>query len=201
MPPVTREGEAPSSCTKALSEKERKSPALRRIILDSPWLDQHIDSFRPRFAQRCPSNDREAIAQHLAVDRLSPQPAEVDERVTDSFHLRFILEPAAAIAGSILGEQLEATFAPRKATDLGTTIGDLQVKQRLGGRCYLIAEDKRGRVFDAHRHMLLQLVDKAFPWPVEGGTASDAVRIWMQASLSIDGITPADVFLVVDRDP
>ncbi|KAJ7839355.1 hypothetical protein B0H14DRAFT_2787416, partial [Mycena olivaceomarginata] len=169
VPPVNREGESCTTATKALTNKERTTTQLRRIIPDDDWVDRCVAGLTPRFS----------------TNRHETQPAETDERVTDHFHLNHILEPAAIIAGSCLKEKLVAKFAPRHTSDEGSTTGDLQITNKAGDIYYLTVEDKRGRVFDAHSHLLRQHVDSAFPWPKSANeNPGEAVRIWMQASHS-----------------
>ncbi|KAJ7041299.1 hypothetical protein C8F04DRAFT_1079657 [Mycena alexandri] len=132
------------------------------------------------FQQTYPTTERLDLVPCL-LKRHETQPAETDERVTDHFHLSHILEPAAIVAGSCLKEKLVAKFAPRHTSDEGSTTGDLQITNMAGDICYLTVEDKRGRVFDAHSHLLRQHVDSAFPWPKSANeNPGEAVRIWMQ---------------------
>ncbi|KAJ7312777.1 hypothetical protein DFH08DRAFT_821941 [Mycena albidolilacea] len=163
VPPVIREGEASSTATKALTNKERRSTRLLRIIADDDWVDRRITSLHPRFQMHYPKPERIAVVPFITADRFKLQPPEIDERVTDDFHLSFFLKPAATIAGSILQEELTATFAPRTSTENGSTIGDVQIKNK-EGKCYLTAEDKRGRVFQAHALLLRRHINSAvFP--------------------------------------
>lgn len=130
---------------------------------------------------RYPKPERIAVVLFITTDRFKLQPPEIDERVTDDFHLGFFLRPTATIAGSILQEELTAMFAPRISTGNGSTIGDVQIKNK-EGKCYLTAEDKRGRVFQAHALLLHHHMNSAaFPWPGEGENPRESVRIWMQA--------------------
>lgn len=183
VPPVIREGEAPTTATKALTNKERSSVPLLRIIPDDDWVDRCIISLQSRFQKPYPESKRSAMVPFITTDRFKPQTAEIDERVTDHFHLKFILEPAAAIAGSVLEEELTATFAPRSQTTDGSTIGDVQVTTKEGRQCYLTAEDKRGRVFLAHGPLLRRYINsRAFPWPSADDNPAESIRIWIQAS-------------------
>ncbi|KAJ7125891.1 hypothetical protein C8R44DRAFT_117718 [Mycena epipterygia] len=180
VPPVNREGESCTTATKALTNKERTTTQLRRIIPDDDWVDRCVADLAPRFQQTYPTTERLDLFPCF-LKRHEAQPAETDERVTDHFHLSHILEPAALIAGSCLKEKLVAKFAPRHTSDEGSTTGDLQITNKAGDTCYLTVEDKRGRVFDAHSHLLRQHVDSTFPWPRSANeNPGEAVRIWMQ---------------------
>ncbi|KAJ7843538.1 hypothetical protein B0H14DRAFT_2585677 [Mycena olivaceomarginata] len=154
VPPVIREGEAPSTATKALTNKERRSARLLRIIADDDWVDRRITSLHPRFQMHYPKPERIAVVPFITADRFKPQPPEIDERVTDDFHLSFFLKPAAIIAGSILQEELTATIAARTSTENGSTIGDVQIKNK-ECKCYLT------HALLLHRH----INSAAFPWP------------------------------------
>jgi hypothetical protein len=181
VPPVIREGEASSTATKALTNKERHSTRLLGIIANDDWVNRRITSLHPRFQMHYPKPERIAVVPFITADRFKLQPPEIDERVTDDFHLSFFLKPAAAIAGSILQEEPTAMFSPRTSTGNGSTIGDVQIKNK-EGKCYLTAEDNRGHVSQAHALLLRRHINSAvFPWPGERENPRESVRIWMQA--------------------
>ncbi|KAJ7089613.1 hypothetical protein C8R44DRAFT_892302 [Mycena epipterygia] len=130
VPPVLRDGESKSIATKALSDKERDTRSLRKIVIDKDWLDtllgseyiqSRLDSpFRPK-------QSRMKLYSHLVTDRWQPQPPECNESRTNDFHLTYIVRPASIVAGSILGQNFTATYA---ATSNNTT-GDLEIWAQL----------------------------------------------------------------------
>ncbi|KAF7328434.1 Kinase-like protein [Mycena sanguinolenta] len=176
VPPVLRDGECKSTATKALSDKERDTRPLRKIVIDRDWLDTLLGS---EYIQSCldnpyrPKQSRMKLYSHLVTDRWQPQPPECNESRTNDFHLTYIVRPASVVAGSILGQNFTATYA---ATSNNTT-GDLEV--RTADRWYIISEDKRGTVFEAHLPALLSLAGPdTFPWPVP--TVNPREPIWAQ---------------------
>ncbi|KAJ7212492.1 hypothetical protein GGX14DRAFT_446564, partial [Mycena pura] len=174
IPPVTRTGESASTVTKTISEKERSTSPLKGVLHDPDWLEKGIHSLASSFDKPYPKEDRETLAPFLLVNRYKPVPPEKDERRTDKFHLNRILEPAAVIAASMLGQDVEAEYAPSQ----NDTVGDLivTIAQRYG----FIAESKRGLVFMTHLPALLALAGSRFPWPRRTEQPSEAVRMWIQ---------------------
>ncbi|KAJ7440493.1 hypothetical protein B0H11DRAFT_2099297 [Mycena galericulata] len=175
IPPVARTGESCSSATKALSEKERNTSPLAQVVCEPEWLEKGIHSLASRFAKPYPKDHRTELAPHLVVNRYKPEPPERDERWTDRFHLSRILEPAAVIAASMLGKEVQAGFAPSQ----NDTVGDLIVTVA-EGHC-ITAESKRGLVFTTHLPAFLAVARLAkFPWPARTKDPTEAIRMWIQ---------------------
>ncbi|KAJ7768116.1 hypothetical protein DFH07DRAFT_1008735 [Mycena maculata] len=158
-------------------EKEHNTPRLARVVHSPEWLNIGIDSLTSRFAKPYPQRHRQKLTTNLTANHYKPEPPEADERWTDRFHLRHILEPAAVIAASMLEEDVKTGFAPSQ----NDTVGDLMVTFTSESRCAFTAESKRGLVFMAHLAAFLALADVlCFPWPNRNAQPTEAVKMWIQ---------------------
>ncbi|KAF8146112.1 hypothetical protein K438DRAFT_1870389 [Mycena galopus ATCC 62051] len=161
-----------STLTKEMSNAERNCP-LHRVALVEDWLDLVVAS-TDFTTSSLNYFQRVRVSEAIKLDRFTPVP-EPTERQTNHFHLRFILEPASAIVGVVMGQQLSAEYA---VFSDGVT-GDLRVHDANSNA--IVAEDKRGLVWAEHEPALLSLLAQETV-PVVGPTENPpaAVRICYQ---------------------
>ncbi|KAJ7501035.1 hypothetical protein B0H11DRAFT_2224875 [Mycena galericulata] len=178
IPPVTLGGD--SVKTKDMSETERKFRSLRRVTLVSDWVDKLVASVN--FADVSVNYDqRLQMASALLEDRQKPFGPDRVERTVDDYHRRFILDPATKVAGIMMGKKIKVTYAPQTegvATDL--RVCDEEDTED-GQVNYIVAEDKRSRVWRIHESKLLALLEKeTFPTFKPHETPPGEVRICVQ---------------------
>ncbi|KAJ7858039.1 hypothetical protein B0H14DRAFT_2749919 [Mycena olivaceomarginata] len=156
VPPVKLGGE---SCkTKDMSQTERAFVRrLRHVKLVSDWMDNVVAAvdFRPVLVNR---SQRFDMTSMWTADRAQPRGPDRVEKTVDEFHKAFVLDPAAAIAGIMMAREIEVTYAPQ--TDGSATYLRVGDKQDTAGaaRNYIVAEDKRGRVWLEHESGVLELL-------------------------------------------
>ncbi|KAJ7712210.1 hypothetical protein B0H16DRAFT_1900214 [Mycena metata] len=178
VPPVKLGGE---SCkTKEMSKTELEfALPLRRVMSVPDWMDDLVANVD--FSAVPVSNiQRKRMLAVLSIDRAKPRGPDKVEKTVDDFHKSVILDPAAAIAGIVMGKVVEVAYAEQ--TDGSST--DLRVCDEDGALPnYIVAEDKRGRVWVNHEHGVLDLLAKRdFPsYNVEGASKPGAaIRICVQ---------------------
>ncbi|KAJ7177284.1 hypothetical protein C8R43DRAFT_1193297 [Mycena crocata] len=156
IPPVTLGGD--SVKTKDMSETERKSPPLRCVKLVPDWLDTVVTSV-DFTAAPVAYRQRMKLGPALLEDRRKPAGPDTVERTVDDYHKRFVLDPAAKIAGNMVKSDIKVTYAAQtegSATDLRVCEGQ---DMEDGEVNYIVAEDKRGIVWRTHESKLLALLD------------------------------------------
>ncbi|KAJ7794244.1 hypothetical protein B0H14DRAFT_3557669 [Mycena olivaceomarginata] len=153
VPPVKLGGE--SVKTKDMSKTEMAVPPLKCAKLIPDWMDQVVADV-DFAAITIPKTQRINMAGMLMLNHKEPRGPDTVEQTVDDMHNRWVLEPAAAIAGIVMGKEIEVTYAPQTdgaATDL-----------RGVSRNYIVAEDKRGRVWLEHESKVLALLEvETFP--------------------------------------
>ncbi|KAJ7263259.1 hypothetical protein B0H12DRAFT_1103955 [Mycena haematopus] len=150
IPPVILEGS--STQTKSMSKAERNCP-LHRVALVENWFDTVVASTNFTTAPLS-LVQRVRVSKAIDIDRCKPVP-EPTERDTNNFHLKFILEPATAIASVVKKQELSAGYA---AFSDGVT-GDLRVHAEDNkSHIIIVAEDKRGLVWAEHEAAVLKLL-------------------------------------------
>ncbi|KAJ7718855.1 hypothetical protein DFH07DRAFT_973111 [Mycena maculata] len=150
IPPMIVGGD--STQTKDMSNAERNCP-LHRVALVKDWLDLIVAS-TDFTASSLNYFQRAQVSEAIKVDRFTPAP-EPTERQTDAFHLKFILDPASAIAGIVMGQQLSAeyaVFSDGVTSDLRVYVANNDASN------IIVAEDKRGLVWAEHEPALLSLL-------------------------------------------
>jgi hypothetical protein len=180
VPPVKPGGESCKTKDMSKTELEFARP-LRRVISVPDWMDNLVAgvdfSDVPVSAIR-----RLRMTAMLTADRAKPLGPDRVEKTVDDFHKSVILEPAAAIAGIMMGKNFEVAYAEQ--TDGSAT--DLRVCNEDGeDPNYIVAEDKRSRVWVEHEGGVLDLLAApTFPsYNVEGAPKPGAaVRICVQVS-------------------
>ncbi|KAJ7698446.1 hypothetical protein B0H14DRAFT_2649504 [Mycena olivaceomarginata] len=76
IPPVLRDGESKSIATKALSDKERDTRPLHKIVIDKDWLDTLLGSEYIQTRLDNPYRPKQShmkLYSHLVTDRWQPQ--------------------------------------------------------------------------------------------------------------------------------
>jgi hypothetical protein len=140
-----------------MSETERRfNPPLRRVTLVPNWLDDLVVAMR--FDNIAVDRDqRMGMGSALLLDRHKPLGPDEVERTVDDYHQRFILDPATRVAGIAMRKEIKVAYAPQ--TEGAAT--DLRVcDESTGGINYIVAEDKRGLVWQTHESKLLALLQR-----------------------------------------
>ncbi|KAJ7839670.1 hypothetical protein B0H13DRAFT_158822 [Mycena leptocephala] len=181
IPPVKLGGD---SCkTKDMSKTEMSfGRPLQSVKSVSDWMDNLVATV-DFGAVSVDSIHRHEMAAMLMLNRAQPLGPDRVEKTVDDIHKTLILDPAVAIAGIMMGKEIEVTYAPQ--TDGAAT--DLRVcdKQDTEGASqnYIVAEDKRGRVWLEHESKVLELLEaETFPSYNKRNdpTPEPAVRICVQ---------------------
>ncbi|KAJ6507568.1 hypothetical protein DFH09DRAFT_1288977 [Mycena vulgaris] len=169
--------------TKTISEKEKHLPALEKVTSCPDWLDTIVTGQRPSFARTVPEDHAFPIHRcMIAHSRRKPyRDSEVNEKMTDDFHLHTILDPAAAIAAAMRDEPICAGLAQGQ----NSTFSDLTVHTVVEDRRthWVAAEDKRSQIFTTHEVEFRDYANhEKFPWPSrkQMDQAPSGMRIWIQ---------------------
>ncbi|KAJ7789286.1 hypothetical protein B0H14DRAFT_3891954 [Mycena olivaceomarginata] len=156
VPPVKLGGT--SVKTKDMSKTEMAVSPLKCTKLVPDWMDQVVADV-DFSAIIIPKTQRINMTGMFMLNRKEPLGPDTVEQTVDDMHKRWVLEPAAAIAGIVMGKDLEVTYAPQT----GGSATDLRVcdKQHTEGpgRNHIVAEDKRGRVWLEHESKVLELLE------------------------------------------
>ncbi|KAJ6553191.1 hypothetical protein B0H19DRAFT_1155908 [Mycena capillaripes] len=164
VPPVKLGGD--SFKTKDLSKTDmRFGRPLQRVKLVADWLDKVVAAAAVDFvAVPIAGSQRYSMAAMLMLNREQPLGPDSVENTLNGIHKTSVLDQAVAIAGVMMGKEIEVTYAPQ--TDGAAT--DLRVcdKQDTEGptQNYIVAKEIRGRVWLEHERKLLELLEaETFP--------------------------------------
>ncbi|KAJ7212503.1 hypothetical protein GGX14DRAFT_393406 [Mycena pura] len=153
-------------------------------LLDKiPPLVLPVDERRPEFESLVVERKYKAkIHVHLSSSRIAIQGEEVNEKITDDFHLLQNLLPAVDIAQAVHGASLAASPAYSQSRATGDLIVYADGK-REPGFISVVIEDKTASVFSKHKSKFMELIThRPFPFPPrnEMESAPSEMRIWIQ---------------------